>query len=266
MKLAVISDVHLEFGDLLLPNRDRCDALIIAGDCVVASVLHNNANAEPHTRAHREFNRLHGFIQRCVDEFSEVIAIAGNHEFYHGRWNASLDHLREFYQHYGVEFLERDECVIQGQHFVGCTLWTDMHNSSAGAMQAARLTLNDFKLIVDDTGNYYTRLSPQRTVNRHIMSVEFLRETITKDTVVITHHSPCHLSSDERYAGDILNCCYYTDLSELILDREPKLWIHGHMHNESDYQVGTTRVVCNPRGYVGYEPQANSYTYKIIEI
>ena len=26
------------------------------------------------------------------------------------------------------------------------------------------------------------------------------------------------------------------------------LWIHGHTHNNFDYEVNGTRVVCNPRG------------------
>ena len=29
--------------------------------------------------------------------------------------------------------------------------------------------------------------------------------------------------------------------------------IHGHTHNSFDYSVKGTRVVCNPRGYVGYQ-------------
>jgi Icc-related predicted phosphoesterase len=31
----------------------------------------------------------------------------------------------------------------------------------------------------------------------------------------------------------------------------PALWLHGHIHANRDYQVGSTRVVCNPRGYPG---------------
>jgi hypothetical protein len=28
------------------------------------------------------------------------------------------------------------------------------------------------------------------------------------------------------------------------------LWVHGHMHESSDYQIGQCRVVCNPCGYM----------------
>ena len=27
------------------------------------------------------------------------------------------------------------------------------------------------------------------------------------------------------------------------------LVLHGHLHRQSDYRLGDTRVVCNPRGY-----------------
>jgi len=32
-----------------------------------------------------------------------------------------------------------------------------------------------------------------------------------------------------------------------------KLWTHGHTHYPFDYQIGECRIVCNPRGYDGYE-------------
>ena len=45
-----------------------------------------------------------------------------------------------------------------------------------------------------------------------------------------------------------------------------KLWTHGHTHHEFDYMVGSTRVVCNPRGYVGYEQQAQDWQLKFVDI
>jgi hypothetical protein len=38
------------------------------------------------------------------------------------------------------------------------------------------------------------------------------------------------------------------------------------MHNNSDYQIGTTRVVCNPRGYIGHESCADQFELKYIEV
>ncbi len=43
-----------------------------------------------------------------------------------------------------------------------------------------------------------------------------------------------------------------------IQDRQPDLWVHGHLHSRSDYRIGATRVVCNARGHVdeasGFDP------------
>jgi Icc-related predicted phosphoesterase len=33
------------------------------------------------------------------------------------------------------------------------------------------------------------------------------------------------------------------------VEHQPLLWIHGHIHHNSDYRVGDTRVIANPRAY-----------------
>ena len=73
--------------------------------------------------------------------------------------------------------------------------------------------------------------------------------------VVITHHAPSFMSVNDRYKGDtLMNGGYASELGEFILDHENiKLWCHGHMHDPVDYMIGTTRIVANPRGYVGQE-------------
>ena len=37
MKIAIASDVHLEFGDLILKNEENADVLILSGDICVAA-------------------------------------------------------------------------------------------------------------------------------------------------------------------------------------------------------------------------------------
>ena len=46
-------------------------------------------------------------------------------------------------------------------------------------------------------------------------------------------------------------------LTELIERYQPTLWVHGHVHNSSDYLVGKTRVLCNPHGYGTENPDFN---------
>ena len=64
-----------------------------------------------------------------------------------------------------------------------------------------------------------------------------------------------------------MNGAYHSDLTEFIMDRpEIKLWVHGHMHDDFDYMIGDTRVVCNPRGYIGYETRAKTWNLKYVEV
>ena len=64
-----------------------------------------------------------------------------------------------------------------------------------------------------------------------------------------------------------MNGGYHSSLEEFIMDRPNiKLWTHGHTHEEFDYMVGDTRVVCNPRGYIGYEPIADNWKLKVVEV
>ena len=68
-------------------------------------------------------------------------------------------------------------------------------------------------------------------------------------TVVVTHHLPHAKSIPPRFKGDLLNAAYASDLSGVIEQGRPALWVHGHTHDSCDYDLGSTRVVCNPRGY-----------------
>ena len=76
--------------------------------------------------------------------------------------------------------------------------------------------------------------------------------------VVVGHHAPSEQSVAEMYKHDtLMNGNFFSNLEQFILDRpQIELWTHGHMHNPSDYKIGTTRVVCNPRGYIGHEDRA----------
>lgn len=74
-----------------------------------------------------------------------------------------------------------------------------------------------------------------------------LHEPFDGRTVVVTHHAPHPDSVHPRFAGNLLNPAFASDLSALMGPAD--LWIHGHVHDSFDYQVNGTRVIANPRGY-----------------
>jgi hypothetical protein len=97
--------------------------------------------------------------------------------------------------------------------------------------------------------------------------------------VFLSHHAPDFRSVAPRYASDILTAAFASNMLEELLaetaerkligtdpnispahsernESRPRidLFIHGHVHNSADYQVGCTRVICNPHGYGNENP------------
>lgn len=237
MKIWLFSDLHLEFADLrqplAIPNADVC---VVAGDlCRVPAngvrwLAENIARAMP-----------------CV-------YVAGNHEFYKGSIKEGLEDGRAAVARLpDVHFLENDFVVIDGIRFIGATLWTDywIEGHKKLAMLHARERMNDYRKIAKQR-NPWQRFVPETAYRMHMESRRFI-ETALKahpiTTVVVTHHLPHAGSIPSMFKGDLLNAAYVSDLTEVIEAGRPALWVHGHTHNSCDYQVGNTRVVCNPRGY-----------------
>ena len=280
MKIAVCSDLHLEFQDINLNNEEGAEVLILSGDIMIAEDLHNHPPVHPMDpvnipnlgRRQETALRFRDFLSRCSFQFPHVIYIAGNHEFYHGLWKASLQHLRDECARYpNVYFLENDIKVINEVSFIGATLWTDCNKGDPLTLHALTDMMNDFRIIRNDELGY-TKLRPAHIMYRHQQTMSYLKAVLPdmkdKKVVFVGHHTPSHQSVHERYKNDFLmNGGYHTDLSEFILDHpEIVLWTHGHTHEPFDYMIGTTRVFANPRGYGGHDPQADLFELKYLDI
>ena len=75
--------------------------------------------------------------------------------------------------------------------------------------------------------------------------------------MVVSHHAVHWNSIHPRFRSDPVTGAFLSDQSELIEAYQPALWVHGHVHNSSDYFIGTTRVLCNPHGYGNENPDFN---------
>jgi len=214
------------------------------------------------TKSQKRAQTYRNFLRRVSDEFPDVVYVAGNHEFYHGRWTASLDYLRQECNKFpNVHFLENQTWEKDDFTFIGTTLWTDMNKQDPLTLYYITNMMNDFRIITYDVENF-RKLSPKDTVLRHKDSVRFIKNTIEsrqdRKYVVVGHHAPTLQSTHPKFADETIgNGAYRSDLSEFILDHpQIKLWTHGHTHDAFDYMCGETRIVCNPRGYEGYEPDS----------
>lgn len=238
MKLHVLSDLHLGCGAFDVPDTDA-DVLVLAGDI------------DRHTRG-IEWGA-------SVARGRPVIYVAGNHEWYSSHLSGLAVQMRKRAGEIGVHLLDNDEVIIGGVRLLGTTLWTDfaLYGTGAATMQAMNAAgrhMADFKLIRYGSKRLFT---PGDSARIHHAAVRWLRERLAAvhdgPTVVVTHHCPHPTSIPARFAGDILTPAFCSDLSSLIEEFQPALWVHGHTHDSFDYRVGGTRVVCNPRGYVGRE-------------
>lgn len=248
-KLRIMSDLHLEFGPLNLEPIGE-DVLVLAGDIGLGIV-----GAEWAV----EYARRHAV---------PVVMIAGNHEFYQ---QSSIDEVyADLYRLAAdnqptFQFLQDDARACAGVTFAGCTLWTDyaLDGNPVAAMLAADRAINDHRLIQGT----YGRFTPDDAFRRYEFSASTLRERMAdKPTVVVTHHLPSRRSIAGRYADSRYNAAYASNLDEMVEDSGAKLWVHGHTHISQDYRIGATRVICNPRGYVGVEMNPDFDPNLIVEV
>ena len=287
MKIAVFSDLHLEIEveasakkrryaaarDLkLLDARYEGDAdvVVLAGDI--------------HTR-----RRGPAWVVRTFPV--PVIMIAGNHEPYGNSLFADIAAQREAASACGifpdgtrrVVFLERETWeyeTLAGERarFIGATTWVDYGLLGDAQMprvkSTARAEKNDFrriKVLDRSTGFRDPRgLTLEDVESFHRLAVDFIRRELENPfdgiTVVVTHHAPSARSLHGDYSEGLTPAMYAADLEPLILEHQPDLWLHGHVHRSSDYMIGATRVVCNPRGYFGYEINPEFRWEKVVEV
>jgi len=314
MRIAICSDLHLEFGDINLQNTDNADVLILGGDICVADDI---GKPDPNNFMEgAKSNRITDFFKRCSFQFPHVIYIMGNHEHYHGDFATSGNILKSMLESNmlsNVYLLDKETKKIDDVTFVGGTLWTDMNKNDDMTMFHVSRRMNDFQCVkngarmvtrtvpIYDLNPDYTpdgknggkylqneagfhikigekkkqepsTFSPEDAVVDHKKMLGYIQTVIEgkfdEKFVVVGHHAPSKLSTHPRYKHDtLMNGAYSSSLDEFIIDHpQIKLWTHGHTHEDFDYMLGSTRVVCNPRGYIKYEDRADKFGLKTVEI
>ena len=311
MRIALASDVHLEFGDINLKNTDNAEVLILGGDiCVAEDIVATNSFSQARSE------RINDFFKRCSFQFPHVVYVMGNHEHYEGDFAKSASILKSMLESNSlsnVYLLEKETKKIGDVTFIGGTLWTDMNREDSMTMHHVSRRMNDFQCVRNSdrlvtrtvpiyelnpnytedgkNGGKYAQneagfnirigekkkqepghFSPEDAVVEYKKMVQFIQTIIEgkndEKFVVVGHHAPSKLSTHPRYKRDVLmNGAYSSSLDEYILDHpQIKLWTHGHTHEDFDYMIGSTRIVCNPRGYDGYEKRADNFELKFMEI
>jgi Icc-related predicted phosphoesterase len=250
MKLWILSDLHLEFGDFPAPIPEEADVIVLAGD------IHVGAGAR-------------AFIERLASAGKPIVYIAGNHEFY----GKIIDDVLDYWRNAGVEalhFLENEAVVIDGVRFLGTALWTDVDGCDWFALRRGK-QMSDFHCIsYRASENRILSFTPRDSALMHEQAVSFLERSFAEPhegpTVVISHHAPSVASAHDRWRGSALEPYFSAKLENHVLRWQPALWVHGHMHDSADYRIDATRVLCNPRGYEGHDLNPDFDPAMLVEV
>ena len=263
MKLALCSDLHINFKDLpnwFFDNSRGANVLVVAGDTIETKYIQT---VEP-------------VFAKLSKLYPKVVMISGNHEFYGSEVTDSKQHMRDLSSKFdNLTYLD-DEFINLNEEYVliGSTLWTDFNKNNPMTQLWASSHMNDYRLIKTTNPLYIKRfpkdiptLTPSYTYNYHLKAKEFIKETVKsnkgKKVIVITHQAPSFQSVDDYFRHDMAgNGCYASDMDDFILEHENiRLWQHGHMHHPKDYMIGGCRIVCHPRGYPSDNGRGKDYYY-----
>ncbi len=246
MKIRVFSDCHNEIiryytkAKIYKPwmpkplDTDKDTVLILAGDIDHAK-------------------QIPKYLDWLGKRFKTVIHVAGNHEYYGSDYVKANAKMKE-HTAPNVYHLNNDTVTIDGQHFVGTTMWTNL----TGREYLVMKHMNDYRQIRMGGSEGYRRLTAMDTTSFHSQAYAFLANNIRRDSIVITHHQPLDPPGAAGPYGRQLqdtDFAYYACLTtELTENWKPKAWIAGHIHE--NYVVDDyfgTKLITNCVGYLGEE-------------
>lgn len=241
MRVLPISDIHVEHhfdkGKSFVESLDEsiCDVLVLAGDITTQVAGIPNA------------------MSLFCNKFKNVIYVLGNHEY----WQSNRDRVniavrKACNRNKNLHVLDNNLVEIDGVRFLGTSLWFP------ATQHAVRFEhqWSDFGEI-SKLNKWVYKYNQQ--ANR------FLEVELQKGDVVISHHLPSYKSVHPKFEKDIANCYFVSDAEHHIIEKEPKLWIHGHTHESCNYILGQSQIICNPCGYI-WQPNPQFNSELVIEI
>jgi len=253
MKIALISDVHLEYNaknvmKKVIDKIPSADILVCAGDI-----------GNPFEHSYRNF------LSKNKQLYKTIIVIPGNHEYYNTSEALALNQpksmkeseiqIKKVCDELGVVFLQKGILDVGNVRFYGCTLWGNPGESGGERYWSERY---DYKHISDlNTVKDYTSL--------HIDHKNWLESELSKPTsqrkIAITHHIPSYKLVESRYKGSPRNGYYASNCDDLV--EQVQIWFAGHTHRYIFEDLGSTKIFCNP---VGYPWEDKAYKSTIVEI
>lgn len=239
MKIQFASDLHLELSDNSRYLKEHPlpalgDVLLLAGDIIYLE---------------QENLMGHPFWQWASDNFMQVIAIPGNHEFYAFYDIASMPDSCCWELFPNVKIYSNAVVRIGNADIITSTLWA--HIDIQNAYNTERY-VSDFHRI-----RYGDNLLTAADFNReHAKCLNFVKQAVAnsamKTKIVLTHHVPTGLCTAPEFSGSNINGAFTAELGDFIADSGIDYWIYGHSHRNIDAQIGDTRILSNQLGYIAH--------------
>lgn len=238
MKFKIVSDLHLE-GSSLDTSKLAFDE---HGQMVDVIVLAGDISAYPDLLA-RHIHNIPSEVQ--------VLYIPGNHEYEVQVFNDVIPSIKELFPEDNWHILNNETFVFGSTRFLCSTLWSDLKGNGDSLFEAnyeqaqlilkqqrTKLRLEDGSLIPFDVEHMLSEFNKSKEYLRREISTPF-----DGTTVVVTHFAPHFKSTEKRYK---LSGFWASDLTDIMEGVD--IWCHGHIHSESDYKIGNTKILANPRG------------------
>jgi Icc-related predicted phosphoesterase len=167
------------------------------------------------------------------------VYVIGNHELYGAGFGTVRSILRKTSDGLAnLHVLDNRSVTLGNRRFVGTTLWFPFQDDNI----LYEYRLNDFHLIENFGSLVY---------GENQRAVRYLSKTVQFGDIVVTHHLPTEESTPEQFVGGQINRFFICPLDDLIRDRRPAVWIHGHSHTSCRYRLWASWICCNPYGYFG---------------
>ncbi|MBV8604429.1 MAG: metallophosphoesterase [Pelomonas sp.] len=237
MKLQLLSDLHLETEDFAPTPAAGAELLVLAGDVDAGWAG----------------------LARFAGWPVPVLFVPGNHEYDGRDVDAARVALAGHCASLGLGLLDDAVRVVtcadgRRVRFVGSTRWCDFDLFGPAGRDRALRAGGYFQRVMNARRHGAPFDAPAvRTLAlecRAWLAAELAKGESGADwdtTVVITHFAPSIRSADPRYGRQPGTASFCNDDEALLPGA--RLWLHGHLHCQHDYRVGTTRVVCNARGH-----------------
>jgi predicted phosphohydrolase len=233
MNIQVASDLHLdqlinkktekEIKDLIIPT---CEILILAGDvCHIENI-----------------DLFNFFFEYLNNNFSYIIYISGNHEFYNKKsfsiedLNKSIENFLSSYNNF--IYLYNKSILIEDVLFTGSCLWC---NPSIDPPSWFNINLNksDISSMYKESIDYLNKVS-NLNYDKHI---------------IITHYPPIDLNNykKEKELNKYNQYNEYYNNKDISLNYPPKYWIFGHTHKNFNKIINNIKYISNQRKDKNYK-------------